>query len=92
MLFKFVADIEFEADDIDSAFDALSDHFRNLIETSDTSLDFVGEMNIKRVKGGTGGLSFGRYKERATIKESVQHIFSITLEPIKRFFRRSNHG
>jgi len=52
--FKFTADIEFEAENIDGAFDLLEKHFLNLVhdlkdEESDNWDDnwFVGEMNIE---------------------------------------------
>ncbi|HUS74354.1 MAG TPA: hypothetical protein VMY06_14945 [Sedimentisphaerales bacterium] len=52
--FKFTADIEFEAENIDVAFDLLEKHFLNLVHDLDDEESgnwddnwFVGEMNIE---------------------------------------------
>jgi hypothetical protein len=54
MEFKFTADIEFEAKDIDDAFGLLNKHFQNLVNDTDDEESgnwddnwFVGEMNIE---------------------------------------------
>lgn len=51
MIFKFTADIEFEADGIDSAFLALENHFNKLAETDEDVASelpwFVGKMELR---------------------------------------------
>lgn len=49
MKFKFVANIEFDADDIDYAFSELAYHFLNLRDGLDNVFQFQGSMDISPV-------------------------------------------
>jgi len=45
-LFKLLADTEFEAEDLDDAFDKLSAHFRKMRDGEDSSLLIGGEIKM----------------------------------------------
>ncbi len=53
MRFRMVADIEFDADDVDDAFLALSDHFTMLRHNQESDLIEVGSISIEPTGGKT---------------------------------------
>jgi len=47
MTFVFTADIEFDAEDLDDAFEKLRNHFQSLVDGIDTELGQIGNMELK---------------------------------------------
>ena len=47
-IFKMKADIEFEADSIDDAFDKLSEYFENIVDDEDNQFVIKGHVSIER--------------------------------------------
>jgi len=52
--FKFIADIKFNAENIDNACKQLEEHFKALPQGEDIAPWFIGEMHIEPIKEHSG--------------------------------------
>lgn len=55
MVYKFKADFEFEADDIDDAFIRISKHFLDMYLSNDSHLIMLGTAKISPIDNTEGG-------------------------------------